>query len=1381
MGFLKAFKSETKAPPKGEQEALELYEQGRRYMAGDGVEKDVEKAVLLYHQALGRWEIPQLDFEVGRCYALGIGVERDKEEAKRLLQRCSVEIPEAAKLLVEIYREDGNPQIALYFASVAMLAYPEVAEEAEALASGAAEGRKPSEECLEILRRHALYAQENSVYRYVVDLIASLTGSGIPNLDYVVNSVLNLYIKNPLWLWKGKDQDFWVVLAMQFAEGSAELHLEASVESALAAAGVALASAFRPEEEMPRPRLLRREVPAELDQALRALRSGDFSQPHIDALRSFADGGNYYAAAELYFLSDYITSEQGTGPRRREQLRQQGCPAYSGNGLLMMSAALEDFDTEACKQLALMLSGKAKEELRLPNEMASKLLAGVYLSAAARIDAGLESVCGDMRAAMDLADIYGDIIGSKGDHHQQMARCVNRGYAPAVIAVIPGQAYDRTLWGSSEYDRYHLPDAHAALSALPYNFFDRDAHIDGLKAAKRKDRQQEAQKAAARRAQAERMVRPGMGEKLDRQERRWNTLIVGVPVTNQELFGSAMIMGIEGATESYVLSDISREGTIRGAIRKKQRELADADYRQKVEERIASQPTATGRISSTCFVDEKQAGYWMSGTLIGMTLGMLGCLGGFNYAGANERYARLLNMEGGLDHLMLLKYLCRMGHKLALADLEHYRPAALLWHEPSIVKLYQKDPNSEIGREMLRRAAYLGVPEARLDQAKVWIQLGENLEQAVRVLREFADGGNSDAQALLATCYVHGIGVQKDPGAALARMRGEAEKGSGVACWQMGSYYEQGVGVEPDLEQALSWYEKAADLKSGPAILRLARARLNGELGLRKDFRKALVCAVRGVVTGDADCIEFFNSLTPEQAGNLRGYYAPKMRKRTPGFFSAPSAENRACKKVIKDIESDFIYYSKYLVTAAESGFAEAQWMLGLVYGLGKGVERDLYQAFYWFEQSAALGYLPALEEVTLMLNMQNDFHNAALAEHYYDFAIEMGSTRKDLAAALIVPDPPEVKAAEMYQRALAAEQKEDFQEALWCFRRAMECGHLEGQYMYGWYLETGKGDGKKNEELAVKLYTEAAKQGHAGAMYRLSLCCENGWGTPRAPAAAREWLRKAAEAGCVEALQNQVWELVKAEKYEEAFPLLQKGIEIGDSYCMVVQGFVYHDGLGVERDLAEAIRWYERAAQAGSKLGQAEAGHAYEHGRGVEKDEAKALYWYEKAAENGDVDSMVRAAVFYKDGRGTEVNWEAAFRWYERAAQAGNAEGEFYAGFCYCMPRGMEQRDLKKGVYWYEKAVAQGHTIAMFNLGWMYAMGNGVPQDIERGVRLFRELLDKGDFRGKFSIGRCLVEGIGMEADREAGFKLIREAAPKYERARKYLEKYDPDSTKNP
>lgn len=62
-----------------------------------------------------------------------------------------------------------------------------------------------------------------------------------------------------------------------------------------------------------------------------------------------------------------------------------------------------------------------------------------------------------------------------------------------------------------------------------------------------------------------------------------------------------------------------------------------ADDNRRLDERIAAQPTVTGRVCATCFVDEKEAGYWMSGTLIGMTLGMLGYLGGFDYAGASRR------------------------------------------------------------------------------------------------------------------------------------------------------------------------------------------------------------------------------------------------------------------------------------------------------------------------------------------------------------------------------------------------------------------------------------------------------------------------------------------------------------------------------------------------------------------------------------------------------------------------------------------------------------------------------------------------------------------------------------------------------------------------
>ena len=57
---------------------------------------------------------------------------------------------------------------------------------------------------------------------------------------------------------------------------------------------------------------------------------------------------------------------------------------------------------------------------------------------------------------------------------------------------------------------------------------------------------------------------------------------------------------------------------------------------------------------------------------------------------------------------------------------------------------------------------------------------------------------------------------------------------------------------------------------------------------------------------------------------------------------------------------------------------------------------------------------------------------------------------------------------------------------------------------------------------------------------------------------------------------------------------------------------------LGVVPDIAEAARWYERAASQGKVAAQNNLGRLYQLGSGVPKDLDKAIYWYEKAAAQG-------------------------------------------------------------------------------------------------------------------------------------------------------------------
>ena len=57
-------------------------------------------------------------------------------------------------------------------------------------------------------------------------------------------------------------------------------------------------------------------------------------------------------------------------------------------------------------------------------------------------------------------------------------------------------------------------------------------------------------------------------------------------------------------------------------------------------------------------------------------------------------------------------------------------------------------------------------------------------------------------------------------------------------------------------------------------------------------------------------------------------------------------------------------------------------------------------------------------------------------------------------------------------------------------------------------------------------------------------------------------------------------------------------------------------------QDYKEAVKWYRKAAEAGTMNAQFNLGSCYYNGHGVPKDEKEAVKWYTKAAEQGDEDA---------------------------------------------------------------------------------------------------------------------------------------------------------------
>ncbi|MBR4833377.1 MAG: sel1 repeat family protein [Thermoguttaceae bacterium] len=61
-----------------------------------------------------------------------------------------------------------------------------------------------------------------------------------------------------------------------------------------------------------------------------------------------------------------------------------------------------------------------------------------------------------------------------------------------------------------------------------------------------------------------------------------------------------------------------------------------------------------------------------------------------------------------------------------------------------------------------------------------------------------------------------------------------------------------------------------------------------------------------------------------------------------------------------------------------------------------------------------------------------------------------------------------------------------------------------------------------------------------------------------------------------------------------------------------------YLGGAGVPRDFEEAVRWFQRAAEAGNVEAMCNLGNRYYKGTGIPLDLSKAVYWYRCAAETG-------------------------------------------------------------------------------------------------------------------------------------------------------------------
>ncbi|MBP6647174.1 MAG: SEL1-like repeat protein [Burkholderiaceae bacterium] len=228
---------------------------------------------------------------------------------------------------------------------------------------------------------------------------------------------------------------------------------------------------------------------------------------------------------------------------------------------------------------------------------------------------------------------------------------------------------------------------------------------------------------------------------------------------------------------------------------------------------------------------------------------------------------------------------------------------------------------------------------------------------------------------------------------------------------------------------------------------------------------------------------------------------------------------------------------------------------------------------------------------------------------------------------------------------------------------------------------------------------------------------------------------------------------------YLEAIRWYRKAVAQGNAAAQNNLGLMYANGRGVTKDSAEAVRWYRRSAEQGLADAQFWLGLAYSDGIGLQKDAVEAMRWLRKAADQNLANAQYSVGYGYLSGLGVPINEVEAARWLQKAAEQGLAEAQLLLAGLYLEGNGVAQSS-SKGLQWLSRAVEQGLPDAQYMQGYIFASGRFVQKNNSEAIRWFLRAAEQGFAEAQFALGKVYEEGDMVARDDAAAVQWYRKAA---------------------
>lgn len=470
---------------------------------------------------------------------------------------------------------------------------------------------------------------------------------------------------------------------------------------------------------------------------------------------------------------------------------------------------------------------------------------------------------------------------------------------------------------------------------------------------------------------------------------------------------------------------------------------------------------------------------------------------------------------------------CRQGHAEA-----HYRLAELLVrglggeravgqaHDLYIVaaaagiagaeyglgELYRSgegcEADSETALVWYKRAAGRGHVPAQLMVAQQLITHGtpEDAEQARFWLGPGSEQGAPHADFLLAVIDLAPATPDRDVERGKTHLRRAAAKGHLHAMKQLAQIYDEGLCDEArDQTEAAGWYKKAAEAGDAESQFAIGRMYARGE----------------GVPQVSTSAARWF-ARSAEGGHVLATFNCAILLERGEGVSTDPAAARGLFIKAAErglaaaqfKLGSDLLNENPaqlngvaWLEKAASQHHVGALALLGLLYGRGEHVAKDVAVAITYLERAAALGHIASHLRLAAFLRMQG----APVEEVIKSLvaAADGGSSDAELALAQMYFDGDGVDV--------------DLPVGLTWLEKAASHGHPQALFDLG--VRYCRGDGVSQDvTLGEKFYGEAGNAGHIVGKFNYALMVLSRSGADEDRETARRSLRDAALSGLTEA-----------------------------------------------------------------------------------------------------------------------------------------------------------------------------------------------------------------------------------------------------------------------